>query len=139
MRTPAPAAASSKAFGIAAWIVQVLLALAFGAVGFMKLTQPIDTLAQNMVWPGDVPATLVRFIGLAELLGAVGLILPVATRIKPGLTPIAAGGLIVVMALASFFHLSRGEAGVVPINLVLGALAAIVLWARTKRVPVGVR
>jgi len=129
----------SKALHISLWIAQILLAAAFLMSGLMKLSQPIEALAAQMQWPGQVPAGLVRFIGLAEVLGALGLILPAATRIKPGLTPLAAMGLIVVMVLASAFHLSRGEGQMVPANLVLAALAAFVAWGRTKKAPIAPR
>jgi putative oxidoreductase len=77
---------------------------------------------------GDVPRWLVRFIGTSELLGALGLILPAAMRIKPALTGFAALGLLTIMVLAALFHVSRGEFGMLPINSVLGALAAFVAW-----------
>jgi putative oxidoreductase len=119
------------------WLVQILLACAFGMAGFMKSTQPIESLAQSgMVWAAQVPVALVRFIGVSELLGAVGLILPAATKIKPSLTPLAALGLLTIMILAMAFHLSRGEAQALPINMVLGGLAAFVAWGRTKKAPI---
>jgi hypothetical protein len=119
--------------------VQVLLAAAFGMAGVMKTTVPITELAHKMVWPGVVPAALVRFIGVSELAAALGLVLPAATRVRPMLTPIAAGGLVLVMALAAAFHLSRGEAQMLPFNLVLGALAAFVAWGRMKKAPISAR
>jgi uncharacterized membrane protein YphA (DoxX/SURF4 family) len=124
---------------IALWIVQVLLALAFGMAGFMKLTAPVAELAQKMIWPGAVPPALVRFIGASELLGAIGLVLPAATRIRPGLTALAGAGLTLVMVLAAVFHLSRGEAKMLPINLVIGGLAAFVAWGRARRAPIAPR
>jgi putative oxidoreductase len=129
----------SRGIHIALWIVQVLLALNFGFAGFMKSTQPIEALVERLVWPGALPEALVRFIGVCELLGALGLILPAATRIKPVLTPLAAAGLATIMLLASVFHLSRGEARVVPINLVLGGLALFVAWGRRKKAPIAPR
>ncbi len=124
---------------IALWIAQVLLALAFIASGAMKLTQPLATLAASMPWTADVPGELVRLIGLAEVLGALGLVVPAATRILPRLTPLAATGLTLVMALASAFHLARGEATMLPVTLVLAALLAFVAWGRATRAPVAPR
>lgn len=118
------------------WIVQILLALAFLAAGFMKLTMPIEQLAQNMVWVSDVPAWLVRFIGLAEVAGGLGLVLPALTRIQPHLTPLAGAGLALVMILASGFHLTRGEFGFIIPNIVLLALAAFVAYGRWKIAPI---
>lgn len=76
---------------------------------------------------------------MCELLGAFGLILPAATRIKPALTPVAGLGLTIVMALAVVCHISRGELGLVPINLVLGGLAAFVTWGRLTKAPIAGR
>ena len=109
-----PTIRSHKALHVALWVAQILLAAAFGMAGVMKTTRPIAELAQMMVWPGALPPGLVRFIGASELAGALGLILPAVTRIKPGLTPLAAAGLALVMLLACVFHLSRGEVGAVP-------------------------
>jgi putative oxidoreductase len=119
------------------WVVQVLLACAFGMAGVMKSTQPVDVLVQNgIAWAGQVPLLMLRCIGISELLGAIGLILPAATKIKPWLTPLAALGLLTIMILAMAFHLSRGEAQALPVNMVLGGLAAFVAWGRTKKAPI---
>ena len=126
----------SKCLHIALWIVQVVLAVLFGMAGVGKTTQPITELTQKMVWPGAVPAPLVRFIGASELAAALGLILPAATRIRPVLTPLAAGGLVTIMVLAMAFHASRGELLALPFNLILGGLAAFVAWGRLKRAPI---
>jgi hypothetical protein len=79
---------------------------------------------------------LVRFIGISELMGAIGILLPAALRIRPRLTPLAAAGLALVMALAILFHLARGEAQVIAVPLVLGALSAFVAWSRFRKAPV---
>jgi uncharacterized membrane protein YphA (DoxX/SURF4 family) len=138
MTTAAPPASlhPTRAFTAALWIAQVLLAAMFGAAGAMKSTMPIATLAENMVWPGDLPALLVRFIGVSELAAGIGLLLPALTRVKPGLTPLAAAGLVVVMALAAIFHIMRGEWASLPINIILGGIAAFVAWGRTSRAPI---
>jgi putative oxidoreductase len=129
-------AAPSKGLNIGLWVVQGLLGLAFTMAGVMKSTQPIAALAEKMIWPGVVPEALVRFIGVSELLGGLGLILPAATRIKPGLTPLAAAGLATVMVLAAIFHVSRGEFGGLPVNFVMGGLMAFVAWGRFKKAPI---
>jgi putative oxidoreductase len=124
---------------VALWIAQALLALAFLATGAMKLTQPLTTLVTSIAWTADMPETLVRLIGLAEVLGALGLILPTATRIQPRLTILAAAALALVMMLASVFHLARGEAMMAPMTLILAALLAFVAWGRATRVPIAPR
>lgn len=133
---PLPARTNKLTAGL--WVVQVLLALAFGASGMMKLATPIAELAQKLPWVVDMPG-LTRFIGLSEVLGAIGLILPSATRIQPKLTALAGAGLTLVMTLAAAFHLSRGEGGHIVPNLVLGGLAAFVAWGRAKGAPIASR
>jgi hypothetical protein len=112
------------------WIVQGLLAAAFLLVGWAKATQPMDQLTKRMAWASAVPAGFVRFIGVAELLGAVGLILPLAMGVLPWLTVAAAIGLVIVQAGAIVFHLSRGEGGTVPTNLILLVLAVFIIIGR---------
>ena len=121
------------------WILQVVLAVAFLAAGAIKLTQPLAELAVSLPWTSDVPGALVRFIGVAEVLGGLGLVLPAATRILPRLTPIAAAALAIDMVLATLFHLVRGEAMMAPITLLLVALLAFVAWGRTTRAPIAPR
>jgi len=122
-------------WNITLWIAQILLALAYLGAGTMKLFQPIDALvAAGMGYAGDFPELLTRFIGTMEILGALGLILPAATRILPILTPAAATGLSVIQVLAIILHASRGETAMtLPINLVLLALSLYVLWGRTSK------
>ncbi len=111
------------------WAAAGLLAVLYLLAGFMKATQPIDKLAAQMKWPAELPR-LTRFVGVAEVLGAIGLILPLATGILPWLTPLAAICLIVVQILAAGFHIMRKEYQIVPANIVLLALAAFVAWGR---------
>ena len=127
---------SNRALHITLWILQVLLAAAFVMTGLMKLSMPIAQLATTLPWVNDVPALLVRFIGLAEFAGALGLILPAAFRIRTNLTPLAALGLVTVMILASLFHLTRGEGMMLPMNLVLAALAGVIAWGRARKAPI---
>lgn len=134
-----PAVPAGRGLHIGLWAAQVVLAVLFGMAGMSKTTQPIADLAQQLGWPGAVPAGLVRFIGTAELLGSIGLVLPAATRINPWLTPLAAAGLVTVMVLASVFHLTRGELGGVAFNAVLGSVAAFVAWGRIRKAPIASR
>ncbi|MCK6641607.1 MAG: DoxX family protein [Bacteroidia bacterium] len=122
----------SKALHITLWIAQVLLAIGFGLAGFMKVTAPIEQLEQSgMSFVNDYGAGMVRFIGISEILGALGLILPAALRIKPILTPIAAVGLSIIMILATIYHVSNNE----PIvgALVFLALTSFVAWGRFSK------
>ncbi|MEM7655546.1 MAG: DoxX family protein [Bacteroidota bacterium] len=127
----------SPVLNILLWVVQGLLALAFLFAGFFKLATPMEELATNMPWVTETPSWLVRFIGLAEVAGAIGLIVPAATRIKPNLTPMAALGIIAIMVLAAIFHLTReGEAPMVLNNVFMIALAGFVYYGRTKLRPI---
>ncbi|MBB5350932.1 putative membrane protein YphA (DoxX/SURF4 family) [Haloferula luteola] len=137
--SPRVGAASTNRFNVGLWIIQILLALAFGLAGVMKLTQPIAELARNLGWPGVVPLALVRFIGAAEFAAAIGLVAAAATRIRPSLTPLAAVGLVLVMISAFLFHSVRGEMKALPLNLILGTMAAFVAWGRSKKVPISGR
>lgn len=125
---------------IALWIVQVLLAFAFLGAGGMKLATPVDQLLANgMTFVQHTPELGVRFIGLSEAAGALGLVLPAALRIQPWLTPLAAALLAVVMVLALFTHIALGEWGGLAAPIVLGGLSAFVAWGRHKAVPIAAR
>lgn len=127
-------------WNIGLWVVQIVLALVYGMAGFMKLSQPIDALvASGMSYAGDYPELLTRFIGTMEVLGAIGVILPAASRIAPWLTPLAALGFSIIQVLAMGLHISRGEFQVLPVNLVLLALALFLLWGRTRKAPIASR
>ncbi len=122
---------------VALWIAQIGLAAVFGIVGLTKLTLSPAELAATMPWTADAPLWLVRFIGMSEVLGAAGLVLPTALRIYPRLTVFAAAGLTTIMILAAAFHISRGEYQALPLNFVLGGLAVFIGWGRAQKVPVG--
>ena len=123
----------SKALHITLWVLQVLLAAMYIMAGMSKVSQPIDKLSQMLPWVTQMPEAIVRFIGTAEILGALGLILPSLLRIQPKLTPIAALGLVVVQLFAVAFHISRGETAVLGMNFVLIAVAAFIAWGRFKK------
>jgi uncharacterized membrane protein YphA (DoxX/SURF4 family) len=115
---------------VALWIVQAVLAVAFVAAGVMKSTQPKEKLQPNLPWVEDFALGTIRLIGVAELLGGIGLILPAVTGIAPILTPIAAACLAFVMVLAAVTHIRRKEPSGVVVNTVLFALAVFVAWGR---------
>jgi len=130
---------SGRGIRIALWAAQVLLAALFMMTGVMKVFLSPAEIVKAIPDFATMPLGLVRFIGIAELAGAIGLILPAVTRIAPTLSPLAASGLTVVMILAALFHISRGE--VAPLGLVipLGALATFVAWGRYRRAPIAPR
>jgi uncharacterized membrane protein YphA (DoxX/SURF4 family) len=112
---------------IAVWIVSALAAVAFLFIGLSKLlpsTADLEAASQG------VPVILLRIAGTAEVLGAIGLILPVATRVLPKLTPIAASGLVITMIGAVTANIIIGEFALAVLPAVLGAMAAFIAWAR---------
>ena len=120
---------------IALWVVQGLLALLFLMSGSMKAFTPLATMRKKMTWANDFPTAFVRFLGLAELLGAIGLIAPAVTGIQSWLTVAAAVGFVVVMVSASVFHASRREYQHLGIPLVLLGLSVFVVLGRGVLVP----
>jgi len=124
----------------ALWTVQVFWGVFFSLNGFGKVccyNQALWNQSQRDVpWFSALPRDLFIFIGVCEFLGGVGLILPAMTGVKPKLTPIAAIGLTLVMILAALFHIVRGEYNFVPINLVLGGVAAFIAYGRLSVKPI---
>lgn len=119
---------------IALWIVQVLLGGMFIMAGVMHAFQ-YERARASLPWVNDVPRGLTTFIGIAELLGGLGLLLPALTGILPWLTPLAAAGLALIMLLAMGFHASRREWPAIGINAVLLVLAVFVAYGRFLIVP----
>ncbi len=115
----------------ALWIVQGLLALLFLWAGGMKLVLPLEALAG----PVPLPGLFVRFIGVAEVLGAIGLILPGLLGVRPGLTPLAAAGLVIIMIGAAALTLAGGDVVPALIPLVVGLLLTFVAYGRWRLTP----
>ncbi len=113
------------------WTIQVLLAALFLFAGVMKLVLPLD----KMAGPVPVPGLFLRFIGVCETLGALGLILPGLFRIRPGLTPLAAAGLVIIMLGATVLNLRGGDLFSTAVTVVVGLLAAFVAYGRWKIAP----
>jgi uncharacterized membrane protein YphA (DoxX/SURF4 family) len=118
---------------IALWIVQGLLAALFLFAGGMKLLMPLDEMMKQM--PIALPEWFVLFTGVVELLGAIGVILPWLLRIRPGLTPLAAAGLVIVMIGATAYTLAAGQVGSALMPFVVGILAAFVAYGRWRLTP----
>ena len=120
---------------IALLLVQVLLAIVFLLAGVMKLVQPKEKLANNMAWVDGFSQSQVQLIGLLEVLGATGLVLPALTGILPWLTPLAAIGLAILMVGAAITHLRRGEYPNVIANIVLFALTVFAAYGLFLAMP----
>jgi uncharacterized membrane protein YphA (DoxX/SURF4 family) len=127
---------NNKTLNILLWVAQVVLGAMFLMAGAMKASQPVEVLAESLPWVTTMPIGLVKFIGLSELLGGLGLLLPSLLRIKPFLTVWAAIGLVTVMLFAAIFHATRGEFSAIGMNVVLMAIAAFVAWGRSKKAPI---
>lgn len=113
---------------IALWIINGLLALGVVMPGFMKLTRSKETLGEGgMGWVEDFSAGMIKFIAAMEVLGAIGLILPLLFGIAPILTPLAAVGLFVIMVGAVVVHVRRKEPFIAPLVLAIVAAASAVL------------
>ena len=116
---------------IVLWIIQVLLALLFLFAGVMKLVLPIEEMTKQMPLPG----LFLRFIGVCEVLGGLGLILPGLLRIQTALTPLAAAGLVIIMIGATALTLKSGQVAPALFSLVVGLLAAFVAYGRWRLAP----
>jgi len=123
----------SKAINVILWIAQIFLSACFIWAATMKLFQPIDKLSAMWPWTAQIPIAMVKLTGIIDLLAALGLILPGLLRIKPKLTPFTAIGVIVLMVCASIFHILRGEACVIAVNIVFAVIAAFIAWGRFKK------
>lgn len=122
----------SKLLRASIWLVQVLAFIAFGLVGLIKLFKPIPELAAMWPWTGQLPEAIVRTLGVIDLAGGIGVLLPSLTRIKPGLTVAAALCCVALQICAMVFHVSRGEIVATPVNVVFLALVAYVFWGRRR-------
>jgi len=117
----------------ALWTVQVLLALLFLFAGGMKLVLPIEAMTKQM--PVPLPGLFLQFIGVCEVLGATGLILPGLLHIRPGLTPLAAAGLVIIMIGATVITLAGGDVASALVPIVVGLLSAFVAYGRWRLAP----
>ena len=127
---------ASRLGNIALWLLQVLLAALFAWHGQLMTFPPAELVAMI---DANIGPNLRVFIGVAELLAAVGLLLPGITRILPSLTAVSAGGLTIVMACATALHLFRGETASAISAAVILVLVVTVAYARWKLLPIAPR
>ena len=119
---------------ITLWVVQILLAIVFLMTGGMKVTQPKEKLDESG-FAEDFSLSTIRLIGVLELLGAIGIVLPALTGILPWLTPLAAVGLALTMIGAAITHLRRSEYPNIIVNVIFFALAVFVAYGRFVLAP----
>lgn len=122
---------------IALWALQVILALAIGGAGAVKLAKTKEELAPRMAYVESFTAGQVKAIGAIEVAAGLGVVLPAATGILPVLTPIAAVGIVLIMIGAMITHIVRKEPALIVVNIVLAAAAAFVAWGRFGDYAVG--
>jgi hypothetical protein len=118
------------------WVAQVLLALGMASAGVIKLMSGDDVL--TTYYP-LFPALFIRFIGVCEILGAIGVVVPAALRIRPELTPLAAAGLAIIMGGAVISTIAMGAASMIASPLILFLLAVFVAYGRWKLAPIAAR
>jgi putative oxidoreductase len=117
------------------WVLQVFLGVYFISIGVVHFVLPAD-LPSMMEWMYELNDNAHIFIGIVEILGGLGLILPSVTRIRPELTVYAATGLVIVMASALVWHASRSEGSQIGTNVLIAALLAFIAYGRWKLAPI---
>ena len=125
-----------KTTHILLWIAQILLSITLIWAAFLKLFQPISELENMWSWTGEVSPLFVRFTGIIDLIGGLGVILPALFRFKPALTALAALGIVFLMISAIVFHICRGEASQTGFNVFFGLIAGFVAYGRLRIAPI---
>jgi uncharacterized membrane protein YphA (DoxX/SURF4 family) len=128
---PVATARPGRRLNVLLWVLQVLLALIFMFAGVMKFIIPVEEMTKQIAMPG----WFLHFIGVSEILGAIGLVLPGILRIRTGLTPLAAAALVVIMIGATTVNLKTGQRGAALITVVVGLLLVLVAYTRRRMAP----
>jgi uncharacterized membrane protein YphA (DoxX/SURF4 family) len=122
---------SGRKLNVLLWVLQILLAMLFTFSGVMKFIMPVEEMTKQISLPG----WFLHFIGVAEILGAIGLVLPGVLRIRAGLTQLAAVGLVVIMIGATAVNLKTGQRGAALTTVVVGLLLVFPAYNRWRMVP----
>jgi uncharacterized membrane protein YphA (DoxX/SURF4 family) len=125
----------ARARSVALWVLQALLAALFLLAGVAKLTMPIAEMTKQIPLPG----LFLRFVAVCEVLGALGLLLPGALRVRPGLTSFAAAGLAIITIGATVVTIRAGQGAIALFPFVVALLSAFVAYARWRLAPVAAR
>jgi uncharacterized membrane protein YphA (DoxX/SURF4 family) len=128
---PAATDRSSRKLNVLLWVLQVLLAMLFTFAGVMKFIIPVAEMTKQIALPG----WFLHFVGGAEILGAIALILPGILRIRTGLTPLAAAALVIIMIGATAVNLKAGQRGAALTTVVVGLLLVFVAYSRRRTAP----
>lgn len=137
LASPSSNPSTGKFLRISLWIAQGLIFAAFTMIGFQKLFMPPEALAAmwHTTWPVEYP-NLLRSMGVVDMVGGIGILLPALTRIQPRLTVLAALGCTLLQISAIIFHAARSEFASLPFNFILLPLVVFILWGRSKRAPI---
>ena len=119
---------AGRKLNVLLWVLQALLAMLFAFAGVMKFVMPIEQMTKLIALPG----WFLHFIGAAEILGAIGLVVPGILRTQTGLTPLAAAGLVIVMIGATTVNLKIGQSGAALITVIIGLLLVFVAYNRGR-------
>jgi hypothetical protein len=122
---------SGRKLNVLLWVLQALLAMLFMFAGVMKFIIPVAEMTKQIALPG----WFLHFIGAAEILGALGLLLPGILRIRTGLTPLAAAGLVIIMVGATATNLKIGQPGAALTTVIVGLLLVFVAYNRRRMAP----
>lgn len=122
---------SGRKLNVLLWVLQILLAMLFTFSGVMKFIMPVEEMTKQIPLSG----WFLHFIGVAEILGAIGLVLPGVLRIRAGLAPLAAVGLVVIMIGATAVNLKTGQRGAALTTVVVGLLLVFLAYNRWRMVP----
>jgi hypothetical protein len=114
------------------WAAQAFVGVSFAVIAWIKLSKPIAELAAMWPWTGEFPEAMVRGLGVIDLGGGLGIVLPTLTRIRPNLAVTAAACCAALQVCAMIFHISRGEAEATPVNVVFLSLSLFIFWGRRK-------
>jgi hypothetical protein len=119
----------SKVILIAVWIAKIILAISFIWGASLKLFLSVEKLSAMWPWTAEVPVAVVKFTGIIDLLGGIGIIAPVILSLNPKITQITAFAIIALMICGSVFHICRGEASQIGINVFFAFLASFIVWS----------
>ncbi|MBP1223670.1 DoxX family protein [Flavobacterium sp. 1355] len=119
----------SKAILITVWIAKIILAISFIWGASLKLFQSIEKLSAMWPWTAEVPLEVVKFTGIIDLLGGIGIIAPALLSLNPKITRITAFAIIALMICAGIFHICRGEGSQIGINVFFALLASFIAWS----------
>ncbi|MBT1704237.1 DoxX family protein [Chryseosolibacter indicus] len=125
----------SQLLNLSLWAAQLILFIGFIWAAYMKLSHPGDKLAEMWPWTAG-QGMLVKVTGILDLLAGFGLVLPALLHIQPNITIYTTYGIILLMITASIFHITRGEASQIGINIFFLILSIFIVWGRTKKAPI---